>query len=96
MGTVCVLLRYDCNANLVHGGVYFSKNAMFSINHYSRPTTQYWKNSALRVQRCVTMAEIINLPGQFVSRHPHFVVANTEWIAWYVVCVALTMHRMIS
>lgn len=63
-------------------GVYFSKNAMFSINNYSQASNHYWQNSALQVHRCVAMAEIINLPSQFVSSSPHFVVANTEWIVW--------------
>ena len=64
-------------------GVYFSKNAAFSIGNYSRATTNaFWGNSCLDVKTCVTMAELINLPARFVSTNPHFVVENTEWIAW--------------
>lgn len=82
---ICTFYTYGkFNAqNLLHcTGVYFSKDALLSIKNHSRIVSHRWKHSALNVRRCVTLAEVVNLPGQFVSREPYFIVDNPEWVAW--------------
>ncbi|KAI0738313.1 hypothetical protein C8Q80DRAFT_1275827 [Daedaleopsis nitida] len=61
-------------------GVYFAKEGSYSTGTYSRGAQSCWRNSAARVQSCVALAEIVNLPSRFVSSNPFFVVKQTEWI----------------
>jgi ubiquitin-conjugating enzyme E2 Q len=42
-----------------------------------------WPNSNILPSSCVAVAEIVNLPNQFVSKSPYLVVAQTHWIVWY-------------
>lgn len=43
-----------------------------------------WRKSRICPSSCVALTEIVNLPGSFVSSHPHFVVADTDWLVWCV------------
>jgi ubiquitin-conjugating enzyme E2 Q len=42
-------------------------------------STPAWPNSSIKVQSVLSLNEIINIPQEFVSRHPHYVVSNTDW-----------------
>ncbi|KAJ7626463.1 hypothetical protein B0H17DRAFT_1024399 [Mycena rosella] len=71
--------------NVVNGrafgdGVYLAKEAQTSMGHYAVGGRACWRKSKLGPTSCVALAEVVNLPGQFVSSHPHFVIKDTEWI----------------
>jgi ubiquitin-conjugating enzyme E2 Q len=51
-----------------------------STGSYAQASGTCWRNSACIPSACVALAEIVNLPNQFVSRNPFLVVAQTEWI----------------
>jgi ubiquitin-conjugating enzyme E2 Q len=44
------------------------------------PLMGAWHNSALGVGCAMSLNEIVNAPGEFVSRTPHYVVATLDWI----------------
>lgn len=71
--------------NPLHGrayghGVYFARDGSISMGSYAGRGVSKWKNSAMCPMSCVALAEIVNLPKQFVSNNPYFVVAETSWI----------------
>ncbi|KAH7100349.1 hypothetical protein BKA62DRAFT_706762 [Auriculariales sp. MPI-PUGE-AT-0066] len=77
----------------IHGraygnGVYFAKDGSVSMGHYAQRGTSKWKNSAMCPTSCVALAEIVNLPKQFVSSNPYFVVADATWIITRYLLVA--------
>ncbi|KAI5891455.1 uncharacterized protein SCHCODRAFT_02629145 [Schizophyllum commune H4-8] len=61
-------------------GVYFAKDGSISMSTYAQRGTKTWEGSEVIPLQCTALAEIVNLPGEFVSRDPHLVVANTDWI----------------
>ena len=65
-----------------YSGVYFARDGAVSTGHYASGAQTCWRNSATRINNCVALAEIVNLPGKFVSTNPYFVVAQTDWIMW--------------
>ena len=67
---------------ICHPGVYFAKDGAVSTGAYAAGAQTCWRNSATRINNCVALAEIVNLPSKFVSTNPYFVVAQTEWIIW--------------
>ena len=62
--------------------MYFAKDGSVSMSSYARASNSFWPSSALQVSSCVALAEIVNLPQQFVSSSPYFVVQHTHWIVW--------------
>jgi len=77
----------------IHGraygnGVYFAKDGSVSMGHYAQRGSSKWKNSAMCPTSCVALAEIVNLPKQFVSSNPYFVVADPTWIITRYLLVA--------
>jgi hypothetical protein len=73
----------DRHLTLTNPGVYFAKEGTTSLGSYAHGGST-WRNSQLYPQSCAALAEIVNLPENFVSNHPHYVVADTTWIVWYV------------
>ncbi|KAF5342715.1 hypothetical protein D9758_015872 [Tetrapyrgos nigripes] len=61
-------------------GVYLAKQAEVSMGHYATAAATAWRHSRSRPQSCVTLAEVVNLPNEFVSNNPYFVVQHTSWI----------------
>ena len=43
-----------------------------------------WRSASLTMTGCMALAEIVNLPEQFTSQNPHYVVQHTHWIVWSV------------
>ncbi|KAF3938407.1 hypothetical protein ABW19_dt0200675 [Dactylella cylindrospora] len=39
-----------------------------------------WSKSVLKVSAAVALNEIVNAPGEFVSRSPHLVISQLDWI----------------
>ncbi|KZT05739.1 uncharacterized protein LAESUDRAFT_726677 [Laetiporus sulphureus 93-53] len=68
------------NGRAYGDGVYFSKEGSLSMQTYARTSTSCWSNSSIGAQQCCALAEIVNLPQQFVRTNPFFVVKDTEWI----------------
>ncbi|KZW01474.1 hypothetical protein EXIGLDRAFT_717897 [Exidia glandulosa HHB12029] len=73
-------LRTPLHGRAYGHGVYFAKDGSVSMGSYAVRGSSKWKNSAMCPTSCVALAEIVNLPGKFVSNNPYFVVAETSWI----------------
>ncbi|KAL8960424.1 MAG: hypothetical protein Q9183_005468, partial [Haloplaca sp. 2 TL-2023] len=71
-------------------GVYHSLNVQTSIGYSqgyasmirSGDSSGYsgWPQSQLQISQAVALNEIVNAPSQFVSKNPHLVVAQLDWI----------------
>ena len=64
-------------------GVYFSTdiNTSLSYSHFhDDPTLFGWPKSELMITHAICLNEIVNVPAEFVSRTPHLVVAQLDWI----------------
>ncbi|KAJ7059776.1 hypothetical protein C8F01DRAFT_989503 [Mycena amicta] len=68
------------NGRAFGDGVYLAKEAQTSMGHYATGARACWRKSKLGPTSCVAIAEVVNLPQQFVSNNPHFVIKDTEWI----------------
>ncbi|KAJ6632300.1 hypothetical protein B0H10DRAFT_1865630 [Mycena sp. CBHHK59/15] len=68
------------NGRAFGDGVYLAKEATTSMGHYAAGGRVCWRKSKLSPTSCVALAEIVNLPAQFVSSNPHFVIKDTHWI----------------
>ncbi|KAI0731453.1 hypothetical protein C8Q72DRAFT_822449, partial [Fomitopsis betulina] len=76
------------NGRAYGNGVYFAKNAEVSLGYSGMNASMSsgqvagfgWINSSLNIQTCVALAEIVNMPSEFVSTNPYLVVPKTEWI----------------
>ncbi|CCM01551.1 uncharacterized protein FIBRA_03609 [Fibroporia radiculosa] len=77
-----------------HGhGVYFAKDGSLSMGSYARTSDIWWPGSTIGVHQCAALAEIVNLPSQFVSQQPFFVVSQTHWIVCrYLLVKASTLN----
>ncbi|EXJ87931.1 hypothetical protein A1O1_04858 [Capronia coronata CBS 617.96] len=82
------IVRQGLNYNeLVHGrtfgnGVYLSPSAQVSLSYVGadgQPRDQ-WKRSLLKVSTAISLNEVVNNPDKFVSKTPHYVVSDTDWI----------------
>ena len=70
-------------------GVYHSLDASTSLG-YTNSYTQYgqydtagysgWPQSHLKITHALSLNEIVNAPQEFVSKTPHLVVAQLDWI----------------
>ena len=63
-------------------GVYLAKDGSVSMGYYAAPSSTAWRNSKIVPTNCVAVAEIVNLPGQFLCNNPFYVVKDTHWIMW--------------
>ena len=84
-------------SDLVTLGIYLAKEASISASfaNYASQAFQ-WPNSAYAIQQCMTLAEVVNQPSQFVYEfgthggnystvaRSTLVVGATEWVIWYV------------
>ena len=81
----------DTSHGRVYGhGVYHATNVQVSLGYsgYYEPgystsssgTAYGWPHSQLRITQAVALNEIVNAPSQFVSKSPHLVVAQLDWI----------------
>ncbi|KAG5647979.1 hypothetical protein DXG03_007013 [Asterophora parasitica] len=61
-------------------GVYLAKEGSVSMGVYAQAGRTSWRRSKISPTNCVALAEIVNLPQEFVSQNPHFVVKDTHWI----------------
>ncbi|KAL9621450.1 MAG: hypothetical protein Q9160_004093 [Pyrenula sp. 1 TL-2023] len=68
-------------------GVYMSNNFLTShgysgMNYSYRGSGQSgtWPQSVLKIGSALSLNEVVNAPGEFVSRSPHYVVSQIDWI----------------
>ena len=90
------IIREGLHFNDIHhgraygNGVYMSPQLQTSLGysggfypytdpHGSRNATG-WPNSILRINTAMALNEVVNKPESFVSRSPHYVVADLDWI----------------
>ncbi|EPS40913.1 hypothetical protein H072_5212 [Dactylellina haptotyla CBS 200.50] len=58
----------------------FRTSLGYTANRYAAAGGDQWSKSVLKVSAAVALNEIVNSPGEFVSRSPHLVVAQLDWI----------------
>ncbi|KAK6505505.1 hypothetical protein TWF481_007402 [Arthrobotrys musiformis] len=59
----------------------FRTSLGYTANRYaSAAGSDQWSKSVLKVSGAVALNEIVNAPGEFVSKSPHLVVAQLDWI----------------
>ena len=66
-------------------GVYMSPHASTSVGYSFMPyrgtmTSTTWPKSVLKISSAVSLNEVVNMPEKFVSRAPHYVVNDIDWI----------------
>ncbi|KAL9107448.1 MAG: hypothetical protein Q9227_007645 [Pyrenula ochraceoflavens] len=67
-------------------GVYMSNQYNTSLgysgfnswNNYN--SGHSWPRSCLKISTVLSLQEVVNAPAEYVSRHPHYVVAQLDWI----------------
>ncbi|KXL43455.1 MAG: hypothetical protein FE78DRAFT_41589 [Acidomyces sp. 'richmondensis'] len=70
-------------------GVYHSKEAQISMSYSGANVRSYggannnmksWPNSLLNVTSAVALNEVVNVPSEFTSSNPYYVVQHLSWI----------------
>lgn len=63
-------------------GVYHSLNCNISLGYSGmyQSGTGGWPMSELKVSQALALNEVVNAPSEFVSKSPHLVVAQLDWI----------------
>ncbi|KAF9566809.1 hypothetical protein CPC08DRAFT_703781 [Agrocybe pediades] len=72
--------RTIANGRAFGDGVYLAKDASTSMGGYAGGGRSSWSKSQSAPTNCVAVTEVVNLPSQFVSSNPHYVVKDTHWI----------------
>ncbi|KAG6911970.1 hypothetical protein DXG01_000218 [Tephrocybe rancida] len=68
------------NGRAFGDGVYLAKEGNISMGTYAQPGRSTWRKSKICPTNCVALAEVVNLPNEFVSHNPYFVIKDTHWI----------------
>jgi ubiquitin-conjugating enzyme E2 Q len=68
-------------------GVYHSPHYSTSLgysgmhaSYLSTPGSHMWPKSDLQISGAIALNEIVNAPDEFVSKHPHYVISQLDWI----------------
>lgn len=67
-------------------GCYHALDATTSLgysgtqSHYGGSASIGWPQSILKISNAIALNEIVNAPGEFVSKAPHLVIAQLDWI----------------
>ena len=68
-------------------GVYHSMQAMTSLGYsgayypaYGDGSAYGWPQSRLKISQAIALNEVVNAPDEFISKNPHLVVAQLDWI----------------
>ncbi|EXJ57444.1 hypothetical protein A1O7_07792 [Cladophialophora yegresii CBS 114405] len=78
-------LHYDevINGRAFGNGIYMSNAATTSLTysqHISGAGPAGWKPSALKIASVLSLQEVVNNTDKFVCKHPHYVVADIDWV----------------
>ncbi|KAF9060333.1 hypothetical protein BDP27DRAFT_1339817 [Rhodocollybia butyracea] len=69
------------NGRAYGDGVYLAKDGQISMGTYaSGNRATGWRKSKVCPSSCVAIVEVVNLPSEFVSSSPYFVVNKTHWL----------------
>ncbi|EER38209.1 ubiquitin-conjugating enzyme E2 [Histoplasma capsulatum H143] len=71
--------RETLNGRAFGDGVYMSSFFRTSSS-YMRGCQVAWPQSRLKIQSAISLNEVVNAPNEFVSKSPHLVVAQLDWI----------------
>lgn len=75
-------------------GVYHSLDVNTSRGYSTFGANGYtWPKSELNIQQALALNEICNAPQEFVSRTPHLVVAQLDWIQTRYLFVSSAVHQ---
>lgn len=83
--------RHTANGRAYGNGVYHALDVSTSLSYscaYSRSIYRGdgstargdWPHSELNISEAIALNEIVNAPDQFVSKSPHLVIAQLDWI----------------
>ncbi|GAA5925491.1 uncharacterized protein JCM15063_005038 [Sporobolomyces koalae] len=61
-------------------GCYFALQGEVSFGTYAVPNMTIWKNAEFPIDKLAALAEIVNVPQEFVSNKPYLVVDKVDWI----------------
>ena len=96
-------LRFD---EISHGrafgnGVYMSNTASTSLGYSARyyDTSRrghVWPQSALKISSAFSLNEVVNMPEKYVSRSPHYVVSDIDWIQARYLFVKSELHHTLG
>ncbi|KAI4747080.1 hypothetical protein E4T50_02575 [Aureobasidium sp. EXF-12298] len=62
-----------------HYNTSLSYSAMH-MNYSSTPGSHMWPSSDLQISGAMALNEIVNAPDEFVSKTPHYVISQLDWI----------------
>ncbi|MCJ1282644.1 hypothetical protein MMC26_001969 [Xylographa opegraphella] len=72
------------NGRAFGNGVYFSSEFVtsqgYSSIHHEANNYVGWPKSQLKITQAICLNEIVNAPMEFVSKEPHLVVSQLDWI----------------
>ncbi|KAL4798040.1 hypothetical protein BDV19DRAFT_357751 [Aspergillus venezuelensis] len=78
--------------DVVHGrsfgnGIYMSQQFHTSLGYCTmnmyrdmNGSSNLWPNSELKCTMAISLNEVVNAPGEFVSQDPHYVVQKLDWV----------------
>lgn len=84
----------QAHTSVGYSGMGFSSRG-FSGGEDFMPTSGEWPHSQLKISQAIALNEIVNAPLRFVSKSPHLVVAQLDWIQsryLFVRCNTQGMH----
>ena len=66
-------------------GIYMSNSVGTSLSYssmgsYGTQGVSSWPNSELKISTAISLNEVVNCPGEYVSSTPHYVVAQLDWV----------------
>ena len=75
-------LNYDkvTNGRAYGNGMYFSTSMATARGYAQSQKGSGWQNSVFDVSACISVNELVNAPNKFVSRDPHLVVNDIDWV----------------
>lgn len=77
-----------------YSGMGFSSRGYSGGGEDNVSTPGEWPHSQLRISQAIALNEIVNAPSQFVSKSPHLVVAQLDWIQSRYLFVRCNMQGM--
>ncbi|KAK6005177.1 hypothetical protein QM012_007956 [Aureobasidium pullulans] len=63
-----------------HYGTSLGYSGMYLHYQGSVPGPFMWPNSDLQISGAIALNEIVNAPDEFVSKNPHYVISQLDWI----------------
>ncbi|KAJ3184215.1 hypothetical protein HDU87_005062 [Geranomyces variabilis] len=95
------ILRTGLNTQKVTHGRAYGHGIYHALDYntssgYASIGGNAWPNSKIGVTQCLSLNEIVNCPGSFVSRSPYLVIGNINWVQTRFLLVQPTFSRKFS